>query len=116
MIRDVLIRGLEDEIRLDIFGESKQDMSLEFALWYVEAMENAIRSTSRLNENSSSTMAAVTSSYKRHEKNACRATRVKAEVPSRSYFGKPVDPDAPLFAHHIPIPIPVHWQDDVKTA
>nr|KAG5707435.1 hypothetical protein BaRGS_011939 [Batillaria attramentaria] len=41
MIRDVLIRGLEDEeIRLDILGESRQDMSLEDALQYVEAKES----------------------------------------------------------------------------
>ncbi|KAK7489551.1 hypothetical protein BaRGS_00019185 [Batillaria attramentaria] len=41
MILDVLIRGLEDEeIRLDILGESRQDMSLEDTLRYVEAKES----------------------------------------------------------------------------
>ena len=68
MVRDALIRGLEDEeIRLDILGESKQDMSLEDALRYVDAKESGKRSASRL-VNNPSTMTAATSSYKRQEK------------------------------------------------
>ncbi|KAK7498143.1 hypothetical protein BaRGS_00010731 [Batillaria attramentaria] len=78
MIRDVLIRGLEDEeIRLDILGESRQDMSLEDALQYVEAKESGKRSASRLVESSQPSMAAATSSYKRHERNRLQN---KAEI------------------------------------
>ena len=69
MIRDVLIRGLDDEeIRLDILGESRQDMSLEEALRYVEAKESGKRSASRLVEGSPATTAAGVSSYKRYER------------------------------------------------
>ncbi|GFO15432.1 hypothetical protein PoB_004193700 [Plakobranchus ocellatus] len=56
MVRDVLINGLSDEeIRLDILGESKQDMTLEEALRYVEAKESGKRSATRLAEGVSKT-------------------------------------------------------------
>ena len=48
MVRDSLIRGLEDDdIQLDILGESRQDMSLEEVIKYVEAKESGKRSSSQ---------------------------------------------------------------------
>ena len=68
MVRDVLIKGLiDEEIQLDILGDSKQDMSLEDALCYVEAKESGKRSASRLIDGSSSTVA-TSSTYKRQDK------------------------------------------------
>ena len=69
MVRDALIRGLDDEeIRLDILGESRQDLSLEDTLSYVEAKESGKRSASHLIGDSSISAAAVVSSYKRQGK------------------------------------------------
>lgn len=69
MIRDVLIRGLEDEeIRLDILGDSKQDMTLEEALRYVEAKESGKRSASRLLGHTTTSAAAASSSYRQQHK------------------------------------------------
>ncbi|KAK3734862.1 hypothetical protein RRG08_038889 [Elysia crispata] len=71
MVRDALIRGLEDEgIRLSILGEPKQNMSLEKALWYDEEKERGKRSASCLLEGNLQTVAAAASSCKRHEKNS----------------------------------------------
>ena len=68
MVRDVLIRGLNDEeIRLDILGESGQDLSLEDALRFIEAKESGKRSASRLIEGNPSSVSA-TSTYKRQNK------------------------------------------------
>ena len=65
MVRDALIHGLDDEeIRLDILGESRQDLSLEDTLSYVEAKESGKRSASHLIGDSSISAAAVVSSYK----------------------------------------------------
>nr|KAG5706167.1 hypothetical protein BaRGS_025789 [Batillaria attramentaria] len=91
MIRDVLIRGLEgEEIRLDILGESRQDMSLEDALQYVEAKESGKRSASRLVESSQPSMAAATSSYKRHERNRLQnKAEIKNTTSPCTYCGKP---------------------------
>ena len=72
MVRDTLIRGLEgEEIRLDVLGQPKQDISLEKVLWYVEAKESGKRSAGRLLEGdttTTTTIAAAASSYKRREK------------------------------------------------
>ena len=82
MVRDVLIRGINDEdIRLDILGEARQDMSLEEALHYVEAKESGKRSASRLVENGPSIIAA-TSSYKRQERLRTESNRNSAPDPS----------------------------------
>ena len=63
------IRGLDDEeIRLDILDESRQDLSLEDTLSYVEAKERGKRSASHLIGDSSINAAAVVSSYKRQGK------------------------------------------------
>lgn len=88
MVRDVLIRGLNDEeIRLDILGESRQDMSLEDALRYVEAKESGKRSASRLVEGSSSIVAA-SSSYKRQDKLRTDGGRNPASSSTCGYCGR----------------------------
>ena len=49
MVRDTLIRGLEDpEIRQDILGHENQDMALELVLKLVEAKESGKRSEASL--------------------------------------------------------------------
>lgn len=79
MIRDALVRGLaDDEIRLDILGESQQDMSLDSVLRYVEAKESGKRSAGRLYGGSSpasAASAASASSYRRQERGRFRATQ-----------------------------------------
>ena len=87
MVRDVLIKGLNDEeIMLDILGESKQDMSLEDALCYIEAKESGKRSASRLADGSSSIVAA-SSSYKRQDKLRMESERKMTPVPC-DYCGR----------------------------
>lgn len=70
IVRDSLIRGLEDEdIRMDILGQSNQNMTLEEVLQHVEAKESGKRSASRLVEgNNTMSAAAATSTYKRKER------------------------------------------------
>ncbi|RUS78870.1 hypothetical protein EGW08_013375 [Elysia chlorotica] len=89
MIRGALIRGIEDEeIRLDILGESRQDMSLEEALHYIETKESGKRSASRL-VNNPPAIAAATSSYRRQEKNRYQAKTSKPSPASLcNYCGK----------------------------
>ena len=67
MVRDALIRGLEDEeIRLHILGQANQDMTLEETLQLAEAQECGRRSAGRLLQPSGSqTNANATSSYRR---------------------------------------------------
>ena len=49
MVRDAIIRGLEDnDIRLDILSETKQDLSLEEVIKLIEAKESGKRSANRL--------------------------------------------------------------------
>ena len=91
MIRDVLIRGLDDEeIRLDVLGESRQDMSLEDALSYVEAKESGKRSASRLIGDSSINTAAAMSSYKHYEKLRAQSnpSENKDPPPTCGYCGR----------------------------
>ena len=67
MVRDALVRGLEDEeIRLDILGNPKQDLTLEEVLKYADAKESGKRSAGQLNSATSST--AATSSYHKQNK------------------------------------------------
>lgn len=73
MIRDALIRGLEDnDIRLDVLGHSKNDqtdLTLEETLKFIEAKESGKRSVSRLlGPDGSATAAAAQSSYRRQSK------------------------------------------------
>ena len=92
MVRDALIRGLADEeIRLDILGESKQDMSLEEVLTYVEAKESGKRSAGRLLGDSTTATAAVTSSYRRQEKGRPygKPSEVHTTTPPCGHCGKP---------------------------
>ena len=88
MVRDALIRGLNDEeIRLDILGESRQDMSLEDALCYVEAKESGKRSASRLLEGGPSVVAAA-SSYKRQDKLRTDGARGQNSSNTCGYCGR----------------------------
>ena len=49
ILRDVLCRGLADnEIQMDLLGDSNQDMTLEQVLRFVEAKEAGKRSAARL--------------------------------------------------------------------
>ena len=87
MIRDALIKGLaDDEIRLDILGESKQDMSLEEVLKFAQAKESGKQSAGRLLRGGTTSTAAVTSSYKRQEKNRMNSQTNEAK-PSLSLCG-----------------------------
>lgn len=76
MIRDVLSRGLADQdIQLDLLGNSNQDMNLEQVVAFVEAKETGKRSASRLIDTHSSESyktAAAHSQYRREQ----RQTRV----------------------------------------
>lgn len=69
MVRDALIRGLEDEeIRLHILGQANQDMTLEETLQLAEAQECGRRSAVRLLQPTDAqipTTANATSSYRR---------------------------------------------------
>ena len=67
MVRDALIRGLEDEdIRLEVLGQCKQDMSLDETLALIEAKESGKRSAGRLLHNSNPPVTTnATSSYRR---------------------------------------------------
>ena len=74
IIRDTLIRGLEDdEIRLDVLGQCKQDDTLDDTLLYIEAKESGKRSAGLLNGHTVTT-ANATSSYKRASKQLNRPT------------------------------------------
>ena len=88
IIRDTLIRGLEDdEIRLDILGQCRQDLSLDDTLLFIEAKESGKRSASLLNGSTSSATANAASSYKHYNKPKAPAFRPKPEqfVPSCSH-------------------------------
>ena len=66
MVRDALIRGIEDEeMRLDILGQAKQDLTLDEALQIIEARESGKRSALQLN---GSSVQAALSTYKRKDK------------------------------------------------
>ena len=68
VIRDTLIRGLEDDdIRLDIMGQCRQDLSLNETLQMVEAKESGKRSAGLLHTSVTAT-ANATSSYKKYNR------------------------------------------------
>ena len=70
MVRDSLVRGLEDEdIRVEILGSCVQNMSLEETLTLIEAKESGKRSASRLHTNSPTVTTNATSSYKQRPPN-----------------------------------------------
>ena len=69
MVRDTLIRGIADEeIRLDILGLPKQDMSLEEAVSFIEAKESGKRSANIFHNGNAMAAVAATSSYRRQER------------------------------------------------
>ena len=78
ILRDVICRGLEDsDIRLDLLGQTNQDMTLDEVLSFVEAKETGKRSASKL--------------FQQDENNAIRSSYRRAESidsPSCTYCGK----------------------------
>lgn len=63
------IHGLEDEeIHLDVLGDSKQDMTLEEAPKYVKAKEIRKRSASRLMGHGTISITAAPSSYRQNRR------------------------------------------------
>ena len=90
MVRDALVHGLGDaEIRLDIMGEPKQDMSLEDVLKYIEAKESGKRSAARLLDHhhtgNPAAATVTTSSYKRQERGR---PQIPAKTASCGHCGK----------------------------
>ena len=84
MVRDALIRGIEDEeIRLDILGQAKQDLTLDEALQFIEARESGKRSALQLN---GSSVQAALSTYKRKDKLRVTTPRSGATC---GYCGQP---------------------------
>ena len=62
MVRDALINGLEDEeIRLDILAQSKQNMTLDEVLQLAEAKESGKRSAQRLHIHNDNTAVSAAS-------------------------------------------------------
>ena len=75
IIRDTLIRGLEDDdIRLDVLGQCRQDLSLDETLQIVEAKESGKRSAGLLNPTATITANAA-SSYKRFSRQQSQSTK-----------------------------------------
>lgn len=69
MIRDSLIRGLEDEeIRLELLSKSDQNMSLDETIQIAEARESGKRSALHIDTSARLTSASATSTYKRDMK------------------------------------------------
>ena len=68
MVRDALIRGIADEdIRLEIVGQPKQDMTLDEVVQMAEARESGRRSAGQLLAGTSPTVSAsAASSYRRN--------------------------------------------------
>ena len=81
MVRDCLIRGLEDEdIRLEILGQQNQDMTLDQVIQIAEAKESGKRSAHLLHEGAPVTpiAAAVKSTYRKQS-----ATRLQHQNKQR---------------------------------
>jgi len=69
MVRDVLARGICDhDIRLDLLGDSNQDMSLEEVTRFVEVKEAGKRSSFRLLD--SHAVESASSSYRKSKQTA----------------------------------------------
>ena len=71
VIRDVITRGINDqEIQLDLLGNTKQEMSLEETIAFIEAKESGKRSASRLLDAHSPVTAAASQSHYQKAKKA----------------------------------------------
>ena len=69
IVRDTLFCDLEDEeICMNVLGQTRQDVSLNEMLQHVEVKERGKRSAGRLHADGATTTAAATSSYKRRER------------------------------------------------
>lgn len=93
MVRDAFIRGLADEdIRLEIVGQSKQDMTLDEVIQMAEARESGRRSAGQLLAGMPTTMSASSaSSYRRDSRSklASKAQSTREDPQSHcSYCGE----------------------------
>ena len=72
MVRDTLVVGLaDDDIRLDVFGQANQEMSLDETIRFIEAKESGKRSTGRMHYNPATVPTAIdaaSSTYKHNER------------------------------------------------
>ena len=81
MVRDVLIKGITDsDIRQDILGEMKQDMSLDQVTKYILAKLQAKQSASHLS--GETTAGAVRSSHRRRK---FQNTESSKQIPKKDY-------------------------------
>ena len=91
MVRDTLITGLaDDDIRLEVLGQSKQDMSLEDTIRFIEAKESGKRSANRIKPLPPPALIDASSSYRQAERR-----RLQPRPPDKSphttlcsYFGQ----------------------------
>ena len=83
MVRDVLIKGITDsDIRQDILGEMKQDMSLDQVTKYILAKLQAKQSASHLS--GETTTGAVRSSHRRRK---FQNTENVKQIPKKRFLG-----------------------------
>lgn len=88
ILRDVLCRGISDtDIQLDLLGHTKQDMTLEEVLRFVEAKEAGKRSATRLLDHQAA--GAIKSSYSKTKREALlsQSTNTGHENSTCSYCG-----------------------------
>ena len=98
MIRDTLIVGLaDDDIRLDVLGQTNQEMSLDETIRFIEAKESGKRSAGRMNPTPTAVPAAIdaaSSTYRQMERNRLkgrhpdRKTSTQTQAQPCSYCGK----------------------------
>ena len=98
MIRDTLIVGLaDDDIRLDVLGQTNQEMSLDETIRFIEAKESRKRSAGRMNPTPTAVPAAIdaaSSTYRQMERNRLkgrhpdRKTSTQTQAQPCSYCGK----------------------------
>ena len=88
MMRDVLVQGVADEdIQLELFSHSKQDMSLEEIYTFVDAKEIGKQSASHFHSSqSASVAAAAASSYRKQLKQPSQDQKDKSKT--CSYCGE----------------------------
>ena len=120
MVRDALIGGLEDEeIRLDILAQSKQEMTLEEVLQLAEAKESGKRSAQRLRTDNTSV--SVASSYKRRTttQQQQRSTNLTAQKPiatnsvraAQNFLPPRYNFGCRFFSHWL-----IYWKNQCKNA
>ena len=87
VLRDVVTRGLaDDEIQLDLLGDTNQNMTLEEVLQFIEAKESGKRSAGRLLQTQG---AEATRSQYRNTKHSDLRNRWAEKTKTCLYCGKP---------------------------